>query len=84
MFRKAWNRAKEAAKAGLLALTLAVTGPVVALTVPSVALAQVDVTEATDSIASAVTGGSTVLIALIGAFGLFLGYKIVMGIVKRG
>jgi hypothetical protein len=48
------------------------------------ASAQVDVSEATDSIASAVTGGSTVLIALIGAFGLFLGYKIVMGIVKRG
>jgi hypothetical protein len=64
-------------------LKVAVLGLLLALSTTPL-FAQVDVTEATDSIASAVTGGSTVLIALIGAFGLFLGYKIVMSIVKRG
>lgn len=44
---------------------------------------QVDVTQASNSIDAAVTGGSLVLLTLMGGYGLFLGYKLVCRILKR-
>ena len=76
MFKRLINSCKRGYKAVLTGLTAALA--------PGFAFAQIDVTAATGAITDGQTATITILIALITAYGAFLGYRMVKAAVRRG